>query len=638
MLVKSYLKKITPCEANYSRMKGKPNDQFVFCKLDASEECGEILVVDFYTMKKELDRRFFTDGKNWTTLEDGKWSPKTLDGGYYYNSPEYIESEESRLISKEFFAKHDHKEYRNETASLITSFIYNNNSKKRQKYADNKYQRMKEHIEAVPNPPENIAKYCNEFVFDNRYIVFLKEKKDKKTQCRCLHCSKGFLVSEQPKHKGFLVCPKCGSEAKAIAERYISSLKDKTKLLICYKVNGYIQMVWQMVTRRYDSKKFNNILDIDPYYYQIKTANGTYNYHFVTSWWTAGFCSTKYNCTDKAHVYADNLREMYEGGWIMNMNLDRLRYAGMISLTNLLHNAKNYSATWQLYKIGLYNLAASDTTRFSGSSFEEALGVSKNYLPIFRKFNVTPEELAAVKMAGMFLNEEMFEKLRGLMNIGSGYELFKKMKEILQHMTFVKMVNYFSKQSVFKPKRSLADWFTLYLDYIKMTKELNSQLPKKRRINIEEPNAKYPKDIQKAHDRVSTQLRIKKDIKKDREIKRISKVLEETHVFSYKDMMLIIPQGIEDFINEGNKLSHCVGSNSLYMDAHVEGKWCVLFIRKKSEQDTPFYTLTIGKDDHKVVECQGKGHKAMTAEVKQFVEAYQKFLNKVKKPVKSKVA
>ena len=639
MLVKKYLKGIPACETSFPNVDEKKFHEFLFSKVDVSEECGEVLVVDFYSSKKELDKRFFTDGKNWITLDEGKWSTSNIDGGgYYYNSPEYIESEESKLISKEFFGKHDHSEFRSETASLIRSFIYNKNSEKRQLYADNKYQRMMNHIESIPNPPENIAQYCNEFVFENRYIVFMKEKKDKKTQCRCLHCGKDFLADERPKHKSTMVCPECRSEAKAIAERYVSSLQDKARLLIFYKVDGYIQKVWQKVSRRYGPEKLNNIFDLDPYYYEIETAKGKYAYHYVTSWWTTGFASTKYLCGDKAHVYADNIKEMFEGGWVLNMNLDRLRYAGEINFTNLMHNARTYPATWQLYKIGLYNLAASSTTGFRGNTFEEALGVSKNYLPIFKKYNVTADELAAVKMSGSFVNEETFCKLSRLMRIGKGYGTFEKMKEILKQMTFVKMVNYFSKQSIFRPKRNLADWFTLYLDYIKMMKELNAQLPKKKRIDLTEPNVKYPKDIQKAHDRVSVQLKIKKDANKDRDLKRISKRLEETHSFSYKNMTIVIPRGVEDFINEGNKLSHCVGSNSSYMKAHIEGKWCVLFIRKKGQPDAPFYTLTIGKEDHKVKECQGKCHKSMTPEVKKFVDAYLRFLDKARKPLDSKIA
>ncbi|MDD4496115.1 MAG: PcfJ domain-containing protein [Eubacteriales bacterium] len=637
MLVKKYLYEIPLCNTKFiKKQKAYRDQEYVFAKLNVSEKYGKILVADIYSEDRLLMKRFFTDGNSWITLECKKnpnkleekeyWHKRSITSAWYI-SPDYIESKESAMISKDFFKEHCFNSYNNDTGRLICSFISEKMSDKREQYAQNKHQRMMAHIHSVPRLPANINQYCNDYVFKSHYVVLLSKKgKNKNSQCKCLSCNTTFIGKEGIRHKDSLTCPNCGMRAKVVAERWITTARDKSKLLVMFNINGYVMKEWMVVIRSYNSHGLRENYLFDPYYYEINTEKGRYCYEYSYISYTSDFIKRNYSCSDSVHIYADNISEIYPDGWYLRMNLDRLRYADMISLPNLIYLAGQNNITWQLYKIGLYSLAANSDRLPKGKTFEEVLGVSKNYLPIFKKYNATVSELKAVKKADIFVNDELFGKLTCLMRKGQTYELLSKMDRILKLMSYTKMVNYFHKQSEYYPKKVLDNWFTLYLDYVDMIEQINKGIRKIKRIDMTLPNNKFPKELKKAHDRVSLQLKIKKNAKKDAQLKDLAKELISTYAFNKNGLLLTIPEGIEDFINEGNRLNHCVGSNESYMNNHIARKHTILFVRKEESPDVPYYTLTLN-DKNNLSQCLGRGNKSMTKEVESFIKEYTKFLN-----------
>ena len=635
MLVKKYLKEIPLCEASFRKNSSKKSE-YIFSKVDVSEKYGEILAVDFYSEDEILIKRFFTDGKAWITLEKGSWHYRNITNEWWYY-PDYIESKESSSISKEFFKKHNYKTHHNETGDIIKSFISEKHSDKHQRYVENRQRRMEDHIAMFPELPKNINAYCNQYVFKEKYIVFQKLDKSGQRKCKCLSCNESFNTDDKVQHKSPMSCPKCGANAIAIAERYITAVTDKTKMLIMFYVDGDILKKWMKVERRYESNSTEKYY-YEPYYYEINTKKCTYYYHWVTFYYTYGFAKTKYSCDDKVHVYADNIKDIYENGWHMNMNLERLRYAGTINLRRLFIEASRTERTWQLYKIGLYNLAECASYLPEGNTFEEVIGLSKGYLPALKKNNVTYHALEVIKRANQYLNEDMVEKLCNLLNGSNFYSIDQKIKELLKHMSFIKMINYFSKQKVITKRKDFSLLATLYNDYLSMAEQLNAKLSKNKKFDMTTMNFRFPADIKKAHDNISNQLTIRKNRQKEIALQKMYKQLEPTHSFMHKGLIVVIPKSIEDFIREGNSLSHCVGRGMTYIDSHLKGTGLTFFIRKKENIDKPYYTFTIYTDTNTVSQCHGKCHASPTAEINAFIKKFLEHISAVKTEIKSNVA
>ncbi len=75
------------------------------------------------------------------------------------------------------------------------------------------------------------------------------------------------------------------------------------------------------------------------------------------------------------------------------------------------------------------------------------------------------------------------------------------------------------------------------------------------------------------------------------------KVLE----FRMGNLIAIQPESCDDIIREGRVQKHCVGG---YAERHAYGKLHIMFIRKVSQPDKPYYTMEVSADG-RIVQCRG---------------------------------
>ena len=76
--------------------------------------------------------------------------------------------------------------------------------------------------------------------------------------------------------------------------------------------------------------------------------------------------------------------------------------------------------------------------------------------------------------------------------------------------------------------------------------------------------------------------------------KNIQKVKDLAYKTKEDEFIVKIPTKIEDFINEGNELKHCVKS---YIYHVAEGKTNVVMIRRKDEPEKPFFTVEVDNNN-----------------------------------------
>lgn len=71
--------------------------------------------------------------------------------------------------------------------------------------------------------------------------------------------------------------------------------------------------------------------------------------------------------------------------------------------------------------------------------------------------------------------------------------------------------------------------------------------------------------------------------------------------FRMGNLIAIQPSSCDDIIREGREQKHCVGG---YAERHAYGKLHIMFIRKVSEPDKPYYTMEVSTDG-RIVQCRG---------------------------------
>lgn len=80
------------------------------------------------------------------------------------------------------------------------------------------------------------------------------------------------------------------------------------------------------------------------------------------------------------------------------------------------------------------------------------------------------------------------------------------------------------------------------------------------------------------------------------EVDNICHAIKEKYEYADKEYAVVVPDGVLDIIVEGKRLSHCVGGQECYWDRIQCHETYILFLRKVSDPEIPYYTLEIEPD------------------------------------------
>lgn len=188
---------------------------------------------------------------------------------------------------------------------------------------------------------------------------------------------------------------------------------------------------------------------------------------------------------------------------------------------------------------------------------------------------------------------------------------------ILTHGTGLKIMQlcrYLKAQNV-----TPHDW----LDYLNECNRLG--------YNTQDTVISQPKNLRTAHDRVTSIRQIRET---EAAVQKFKENYKGREILNYKygDYIIRQPKSIDEIVAEGEILSHCVGG---YAERHANGALHIMFLRKASEPDEPFYTVEVSTDG-KIIQCRGyknnwveRGGTEKPQEIKDFEKEYQKHLDAV---------
>lgn len=141
-----------------------------------------------------------------------------------------------------------------------------------------------------------------------------------------------------------------------------------------------------------------------------------------------------------------------------------------------------------------------------------------------------------------------------------------------------------------------------------------------------------PPDLPKAHDRLMQMALEQKEKeaaerhrKQEEAVNRILSEMKETGGIGMqaRGLMIRLPRDAGEIRREGELQHHCVAT---YIDRVERHETLILFVRKIEDPDTPFYTMEW--KDGKVAQCRGMRNADMTPEVKAFVSAFERKMQK----------
>lgn len=158
---------------------------------------------------------------------------------------------------------------------------------------------------------------------------------------------------------------------------------------------------------------------------------------------------------------------------------------------------------------------------------------------------------------------------------------------------------------------SIQNWE--YRDYVSQCKRLH--------YDLNDTAISMPRKFKEMHTRCSELVRYQATQEAQRALaENLAK--RQGLEFAFGALMIRQPESVQEIIDEGKALHHCVGG---YAERHASGKLHIMFIRKADKPDVPFYTVEVDLLGS-IVQVRGLRNCKATAEVDAFMEAYKDHL------------
>lgn len=634
MLVKEQLKKAPLSECPTFSKKELENAQYIAtASVVEIKKCGRVLIVDYYNSKdKKMQVRFFSDGNNYISYipSEDKWSNKAI---YNLASGKCVSLTEHRQIAEDFFnvpnyQKNSHLWINFKKVEGITAacayFVQGKAKEKSEKARDRKEAKVNLHFAMFPDWHNNkLNAFCDNQVFKCSYIFFSKLDKNRKRKVVCTNCKSHFELSDNIKHNNVGFCPVCGKEIKYCALWYCDEVQEKATVCYPFKKDDQLLVEFLLVTRHSfsDGCVSHNYKPIArTLYLKEKGKPKIYSYGRQNlPWYGYAWCNWGNRPVYReAFVYTENLNETF-GVPYYNVDLQNIlsKEKHPLDFIALLDNLKTIPCCEYLCKMGLTKLASQiETIDFDekGSSFSECLGISAQYIGMYKQMGISIEEHRAIKNANCCVNAEWVEQYR---------QIKKQLKygidigEFLEKMTLNRFWRYITKQKEIHSGRDLYQIAIWFRDYIRMSEELDVTLNKK---NL------YPIDIKQAHDILAERLAVIKATEMKEASKAALKFANEFFKGYEKDEFIVLmPKSRQDFIKEGQELSHCVGQERYYKN-HIKGEKMIFFIRKADKPNVAYFTAEIDMVTFEVIQLYGYGDCLPNDKVRKFTKEFALYL------------
>jgi len=439
---------------------------------------------------------------------------------------------------------------------------------------------------------------------------------------RCMACGTRFRC-EQTYNRAHTECPNCGmctgQEAKLAIGcagedvGIITMLNDKTVLIRA----GHLSCEYdEEFNPHYEQKEsYRAIIELNP--------GNDPKIHFLVNEGYGGsvlWLKKKNYASSKFHYFIRQLEVIGE--------LDALKYTGLkefidhkinksvhshsVAITDIINYIRYqsmYPVVEQLCKRGFVNTLEDEiyhrvnngkmmSIDLSQRKVSDAVGLPERLIKIYLKDsdyhsrlerfkalyrldpNVREDDIAWLELYGVEANQVADVMHESQMSI-------MRLCEYLEHVRI---------NQCFEPKAAITDW----RDYLHAAKTIE--------VDLTDNKARYPSSLKREHDRAVAKQKLVLDAKKDEFFQAETERYGRLYSYKTEEYMIIPPKDMKDLFEEGRKLNHCVGS---YSDRIVEGKTCIMFIRKTDEPDKPYFTIEINQSNSYVVQLRANSNRCI---------------------------
>lgn len=472
-------------------------------------------------------------------------------------------------------------------------------------------------MELVPKLPKGFDEWIDVNAMEHsRYIYY--EYSRNVIEGYCTYC-KSIVPVKNPRHNKEGKCSRCKSDIEFKAAGRVGTIIDDGQVSIVQRTReGYIYRFFtikRMLRNQEDIQTtkletyryiYNKEFDlIGKYEWEEFKSTGKYRWCEEES--RGGWYARNHHCASA--LYTRNIKRVLKDSPLRYSALELLlKQQKEIKFDNFCKGYKEAPQIEYLIKLGLYKLTMELVRgRYSGKiirrgkNINETLRINRqqlNQLIEIKGGILELEILQHAYIANVRLKNDQIEFLK---STSRSIRLMKFMR----FTTPYKMIKYMKKEDK-KQNFFMSD----YYDYLEGCNEAGYDMRNEFIL--------YPKNFRNAHDNLKIEVEEGKDQERDIELKEIAKELS-WYEMRDENLAIIIPKTCKEIRNEGHTLKHCVAR---YIDRVVNRETNLLFLRKVSELDKPYYTIEIA--DEEVVQVRGSCNDDPTAEIEIFIEKFKK--------------
>lgn len=484
-------------------------------------------------------------------------------------------------------------------------------------------------------PPKDLEDYVIGNVADHAYLIF-----DRKADCcRCTRCSTERKISEMNdgdylKHNEKHYCYDCCKDVICKESRYGRKNITEYGRILWFRKHGRVTFA-ELDEYRIDYTGWEPKVSFWPSaQYRFTKESQEYYKHTPEGCWapeqwerrknvklpaaTSGmqsYCTPRYQ---KTVTHPSFLRE--KGSDLKYANLDMLRLGfdkpdNPYAMIAYIYNFLKYPSIEILEKAGFEYIVGQRANE------EKSRAVNWRAKDLRKILGLKSKEIKEFRELGRYARMYELEKYKDIKKMGyqisfrhidllSDYRWDKKIKELEQYVKLEKALNYLETQ----------EWDCgIYSDYLRECSKLGYDMKNKSIL--------FPKDLQAAHEETSGKIEDQKNEGKKAAFKSMVQKLYGRPEYREEKLLIRAVQSPGELAKESAALHHCVRT---YVDRVVKGSCVILFIRKTSEPDKPYFTLELSPKGE-IIQCRGDHNCAYPDDVAEFLGRWQNWMKKKKK-------
>ena len=471
----------------------------------------------------------------------------------------------------------------------------------------------------IPAIPKDWDRWVDKVGIPHNFIFYQYQRRGAKTGY-CTYCEKNVPIQGKPRHNKEGRCPCCRHK---ITYKSVGRLgwRLDTEEVCVYLIqaipNGFvIREFW--ADRRYSKEDYKS-----PKVYCVEHWRMVYDHdmdvrtyywgHFKQFGmrWVGGEPSYSPMGVDSIYINHGNQPGRIYGKTLPSLAKGILKHTGLAewiyahglvtSPDKYMTVCKNLPQFEQIWKAGLPTLAEECWRNRGGMfglikdscspSLTKALGIDKQGLARLRRYNgghFLLHWLQMEKQSGKPISDEVLEWFQAN-EIETGQLNF-----IWDKMSAIQVCHYLQRQMA-ASQETAQQVITTWRDYLSMAERLG--------IDTNDEIIYRVKLLRQRHDELV--LRCKRSDQKEQAVEvlkdfpkvdKVCRSIREKYEYANDEYAIIAPNGVLDILVEGDMLCHCLRGSDRYWDRIQTHESYILFLRRASALDTPYYTLEVEPD------------------------------------------